>query len=98
MLVNPQHMRARPGRKTDVADSVWLADLLRHGLLRPSFIPPAPIRRLRELTRYRATLVQERTQEINRRAEGAGECDHHGGRRGNHHHGSQWPADAARVG
>ena len=66
MLVNPQHMRAVPGRKTDVADSVWLADLLRHGLLRPSFIPPAPIRHLRELTRYRATLVQERTQEINR--------------------------------
>ncbi len=98
MLVNPQHMRAVPGRKTDVADSVWLADLLRHGLLRPSFIPPAPIRRLRELTRYRATLVQERTQEINRVAEGAGECEHHVGRRGNQHHGSQWPADAARVG
>jgi len=66
LLVNPQHMRAVPGRKTDVADSVWLADLLRHGLLRASFIPPAPIRHLRALTRYRATLVQERAQEINR--------------------------------
>ncbi len=44
VLVNPQHMRAVPGRKTDVKDAEWLADLLRHGLLRASFIPPAPIR------------------------------------------------------
>ncbi len=66
LLVNPQHMRAVPGRKTDVADSVWLADLLRHGLLTASFIPPAPIRRLRALTRYRVTVVHERSQEINR--------------------------------
>ncbi len=65
-LVNPQHMRAVPGRKTDIKDSEWLADLLRHGLLKPSFIPPAPIRALRELTRYRKTLVQQRTQEANR--------------------------------
>jgi transposase len=66
MLVNPQHMRAVPGRKTDVKDAQWLADLLAHGLLRPSFIPPAPIRALRDLTRYRTSLVQARTQEINR--------------------------------
>ncbi len=65
-LVNPQHMRAVPGRKTDVQDSEWLADLLRHGLLKASFIPPAPIRGLRELTRYRKSLVQQRTQEANR--------------------------------
>lgn len=65
-LVNAQHMKAVPGRKTDVHDSVWLADLLRHGLLRASFIPPAPIRELRELTRYRKTLIQERADEINR--------------------------------
>ena len=65
-LVNPQHMRAVPGRKTDVKDSEWLADLLRHGLLKASFIPPAPIRGLRELTRYRKGLVQQRTQEANR--------------------------------
>lgn len=65
-LVNPQHMKAVPGRKTDVKDSEWLADLLRHGLVKPSFIPPAPIRDLRELTRYRKTLVQGRTQEVNR--------------------------------
>ena len=66
VLVNPQHMRAVPGRKTDVKDSEWLADLLRHGLLQPSFIPPAPIRELRELTRYRKTLVEARAREVNR--------------------------------
>jgi transposase len=65
-LVNPQHMKAVPGRKTDVKDAEWLADLLRHGLLKASFIPPAPIRELRELTRYRKSLVQQRTQEANR--------------------------------
>src|SRR5205823_6827783 len=66
VLINPQHMRAVPGKKTDVRDSEWLADLLRHGLLQASFIPPAPIRAIRELTRYRKTLVQERTDEIDR--------------------------------
>jgi transposase len=66
LLVNPQHMRAVPGHKTDVKDAEWLADLHRHGLLKASFIPPQPIRELRELTRYRKTLVQERAQEINR--------------------------------
>jgi transposase len=66
LLVNPQHLQAVPGRKTDVRDSEWLADLLRHGLLTASFIPPQPVRDLRELTRYRATLVQERAQEVNR--------------------------------
>lgn len=59
-------MKAVPGRKTDVKDSEWLADLLRHGLLKASFIPPQPIRQLRELTRYRKTLIQQRTQEANR--------------------------------
>ncbi len=66
LLVNAQHMKAVPGRKTDVKDSEWIADLLRHGLLRASFIPEPPIRELRELTRYRKTLVQERAQEVNR--------------------------------
>jgi transposase len=64
VLVNPRHMRAVPGRKTDVKDAEWLADLLAHGLLQPSFIPPAPVRALRELMRYRTSLVQARTQEI----------------------------------
>jgi transposase len=66
ILVNAQHMKAVPGRKTDVKDSEWLAELLRHGLLKPSFIPPEPIRILRDLTRYRKGLVNQRTQEINR--------------------------------
>src|SRR5260370_4619340 len=66
ILVNAQHVKALPGRKTDVKDSEWLADLLRHGLLRPSFVPPQPIRVLRDLARYRKTLVELRTQEINR--------------------------------
>jgi transposase len=66
MLVNAQHMKAVPGRKTDVKDSEWIADLLRHGLLKASFIPPQPIRDLRDLTRYRKTLMQERAQEANR--------------------------------
>ncbi len=62
VLVNPQHIKAVPGRKTDVKDSEWLADLLRHGLVQPSFIPPAPIRELRELTRHRKALIQQRTR------------------------------------
>ena len=66
ILVNAQHMKAIPGRKTDIKDSEWLADLLRHGLLKASFIPPAPIRELRDLTRSRKSLVQERAREVNR--------------------------------
>ena len=66
MVVNARHMKAVPGRKTDVKDAEWIADLLRHGLLRSSFIPGRPQRELRELTRYRRSLVQERTREANR--------------------------------
>lgn len=66
LLVNAQHVKQVPGRKTDVKDSEWLADLLRHGLLRASFVPDRPQRELRELTRYRTTLVRERASEINR--------------------------------
>jgi len=66
LVVNAQHMKAVPGRKTDVKDAEWIADLLRHGLLRPSFIPSRPERELRELTRYRTSLQQERAAEVNR--------------------------------
>jgi len=66
ILVNAQHMKAVPGHKTDVKDAEWIAELLRHGLLKASFIPPKPIRDLRDLVRYRKTLVQERSREINR--------------------------------
>lgn len=66
LLVNAQHVKHVPGRKTDVLDSEWLAELLLHGLLKPSFIPPKPQRALRDLTRYRKKLVQERTRIVNR--------------------------------
>ena len=66
ILINPEHARALRGRKTDVKDAEWLADLLRHGLLKPSFIPPPEIRELRELTRYRESLVREQTAVANR--------------------------------
>ena len=66
LLVNAQHIKAVPGRKTDVKDCQWIARLLEHGLLRASFVPPTPIRELRELTRYRRQLVQERAREANR--------------------------------
>jgi transposase len=66
LLANARHIKAVPGRKTDVQDSEWIADLLRHGLLRPSFVPDRAARELRELTRYRTTLVQERSAEVNR--------------------------------
>jgi transposase len=66
LVVNAQHIKAVPGRKTDVRDCEWIADLLRHGLLTPSFIPDRPQRELRELTRYRSSLVAERSAEVNR--------------------------------
>ncbi len=66
ILVNARHVKAVPGRKTDVRDCEWLADLLRHGLLQPSFIPPQPVRELRELTRHRHTLVGDQTAVGNR--------------------------------
>jgi transposase len=65
-LLNAAHMRKVPGRKTDVSDSAWIAQLVEHGLVRPSFVPPQPIRRLRDLTRYRAALTAERTREKQR--------------------------------
>jgi transposase len=66
ILVNARDAKAVPGRKTDVRDCEWLADLLRHGLLRASFIPPLEIRELRELTRYRQTIIKEHTAVANR--------------------------------
>jgi transposase len=66
LLVNAAHVKKVPGRKTDVQDCAWLAQLLEHGLLRGSFVPPAPIRELRDLTRYRKALIQERAREANR--------------------------------
>ncbi|MGH2668545.1 MAG: IS110 family transposase, partial [bacterium] len=65
-LVNAQHIKNVPGRKTDVADSAWICQLAEHGLVRASFVPPKDIRELRDLTRYRKVLIQERTRETQR--------------------------------
>lgn len=66
LLVNAQHVKAVPGRKTDIKDAEWIAELLRHGLLKASFVPPRGQRELRELTRYRSTFVKERASLVNR--------------------------------
>src|ERR1700716_797917 len=66
LLVNARHVKNVPGRKTDVNDAQWLCQLLECGLLRASFVPPKPIRALRDLTRYRKSLIRERGREANR--------------------------------
>ncbi len=66
MVVNAQHMKAVPGRKTDVKDAEWIADLVQHGLLRASYIPDREQRELREMVKYRKSLVEERSRELNR--------------------------------
>ncbi len=65
-VINARHMRNVPGRKTDVADACWGAQLLEHGLVRPSFIPPRPTREQRDLTRYRKSVIEERGREVQR--------------------------------
>jgi transposase len=66
LLVNAGHLKHVPGRKTDVIDAQWIAEILSYGLLRPSFVPPKPFRELRDLTRYRKALIRARTSEVNR--------------------------------
>ena len=66
LLVNARHVKNLPGRKTDVADAAWLAQLGAHGLVRGSFVPPEPIRQLRDLTRTRTAITRERGREIQR--------------------------------
>jgi transposase len=65
-LLNPRHLRNVPGRKTDVQDSAWICQLVEHGLVRASFVPPPPIRELHDLTRYRKTQIEERSREVQR--------------------------------
>ena len=65
-LINPQHIKKVPGRKSDVTDAMWIAQLVQFGLVRPSFVPPPPIRRLRDLTRLRTSLVRDRTRHVQR--------------------------------
>jgi transposase len=88
MLVNAHDARNMPGRKTDVSDAAWLADLGAHGLLRGSLVPLAPIRELRDLTRARTALIRDRARQVQRIEkilEDAGIKTVHGGHR---HHGS----------
>ena len=66
IVVNASHMKALPGRKTDVKDAEWIADLLRDGLLKASFIPEREQRELREVARYRKSMIEERSREVNR--------------------------------
>jgi transposase len=66
LLVNARHVKLLPGRTTDVGDAAWLAELLEHGLLRGSFVPPPAIRQLRDLTRYRKRLIQAHSAECQR--------------------------------
>src|ERR1700733_15247328 len=66
LLVNAEHIKQVPGRKTDVKDSQWIAELLQHGLLKPSFVPEKPIRQLRDLTRQRVQLIRQKVQVANR--------------------------------
>jgi len=66
LLVNPRHLKKVPGRKSDVTDAEWIAQLLQHGLLRGSFVPPRAVRELRDLTRHRAQLAAEQTRVANR--------------------------------
>ena len=66
LVVNAQHIKAVPGRKTDVKDAEWIAKLLRHGLLKASFIPDRNQRELRELVRYRRSIIEERARQLNR--------------------------------
>src|SRR5881397_923827 len=66
LLVNARHVKQVPGRKTDVSDAAWLCQLAEAGLLKASFVPPKPVRQLRNLTRYRKTQIQERQREVNR--------------------------------
>jgi transposase len=66
LLVNSRHVKNLPGRKTDVADATWLAQLGAHGLVRASFVPPEPIRQLRDLTRTRTAITRERSREVQR--------------------------------
>ena len=80
LLVNAQHIKQVPGRKTDVKDAEWIAQLLQHGLLSPSFVPPPPIRELRDLTRQRAQLVADQRGGGQPGPEGAGGRQHQAGR------------------
>ena len=85
VLVNAAHAKGLPGRKTDVSDAAWLAQMGECGLLKASFVPPEPIRHLRDLTRYRATLAAERTREAQRLEKELGDAGTRAERGGHRH-------------
>ena len=74
-VINAEHLRNVPGRKTDVADSVWIAQLIEHGLVSPSFVPPRSVRLLRDLTRHGRRLTEERTRDLAPPLDTPGGCD-----------------------
>jgi len=94
LLVNARHVKQVPGRKSDVSDAAWLCQLAEAGLLRASFVPPKPIRALRNLTRYRKTQIQERAREANRLHKGARGHRHQARLRGHRHPRRLRPGDA----
>ncbi len=93
LLVNAAHVKVVPGRKRDLGDAEWLATLLRHGLLRGSFVPDRPVRELRELTRYRSSLVRARSAEVD-----PGRGQHQAGQCRQRHNGGFGAGDAGRPG
>jgi transposase len=95
LVVNAQHIKAVPGRKTDVKDAEWIADLLQHGLLKASFIPSGPQRELRDLTRYRVRLTEEKAREVNRVRDVPGGSESEIGRCGQRYHGESFSPDPA---
>ena len=94
VLANAQHIRNVPGRKSDRNDAAWIADLLAHGLIRGSFVPPAPIQELRDLTRTRKQLVREITRHTQRLQKTLC-CQSRSGRTGPAHAGTGWRSSAS---
>jgi transposase len=97
ILANAAHVRNVPGRKTDVADAVWLADLLAHGLIRPSFVPEAPTQALRSLLRTRKQLVRERASHVQRLQKTHRGCQPQSRLRAEPDHGRQRPRHRASA-
>ena len=98
LVVNAQHLKAVPGRKTDVRDAEWIAELLAHGLLRGSFVPPPGVRELRELTRYRSSVVRDRARTVNRLQKVLEGANIQVGQRGQRHRRGVGAADAGGAG
>ena len=97
LLANPAHVRAIPGRKSDMNDAMWLADLMAHGLIRGSFVPPPAIQEIRDLTRTRKQLVRQVAQHTLAAPEDAGGREHQGCGCGQRPAGGEWAGAAPRT-